>query len=90
MQYIFDDNIINLQYKLKSIESALDTIIFSCKHHKKLAFDVEDSFYDKELYDLDPDGFHENCLEIFKDISYHYTWMETFGFPMYILWPSIL
>ncbi len=69
MQYIFDDNIINLQYKLKSIESALDTIIFSCNHHKKLAFDVEDSFYDKELYDLDPEGFHENCLEIFKDVS---------------------
>lgn len=69
MQYIFDDNRVDLQYKLKSIELALDTIISSCKHHKRLAFDVEESFYDKEIYDLDPDGFHENCLEIFKDVS---------------------
>ena len=69
MQYIFDDNIINLQRKLKTIELALDDIICTCKHHKKLAFDVDKSFYDKELYDLDPDGFHENCLEIFKDVS---------------------
>lgn len=69
MQYIFDDNIINLQRKLKTIELALDDIICTCKHHKKLAFDVDKSFYDKELYDLNPDGFHENCLEIFKDVS---------------------
>ena len=69
MQYIFDDNQVDLQYKLKSIELFLDTIISSCKHHKRLAFDVEESFYDKEIYDLDPDGFHENCLEIFKDVS---------------------
>lgn len=69
MQYIFDDNQVDLQYKLKSIELALDHIITVCKHHKNLAFDVEKSFYDKELYELDPEGFHENCLEIFKDVS---------------------
>lgn len=69
MQYIFDDNQFDLQYKLKSIELALDHIITVCKHHKNLAFDVEESFYDKELYELDPEGFHENCLEIFKDVS---------------------
>lgn len=69
MQYIFDDNQVDLQYKLKSIELALDHIITVCKHHKNLAFDVEESFYDKELYELDPEGFHENCLEIFKDVS---------------------
>lgn len=69
MQYIFDDNQVDLQYKLKSIELALDHIIIVCKHHKNLAFDVEESFYDKELYELDPEGFHENCLEIFKDVS---------------------
>ena len=49
MQYIFDDNIINLQRKLKTIELALDDIICTCKHHKKLAFDVDKSFYDKEI-----------------------------------------
>ncbi len=65
----FDDNQVDLQYKLKSIELALDHIITVCKHHKNLAFDVEESFYDKELYELDPEGFHENCLEIFKDVS---------------------
>lgn len=69
MQYIFDDNQVDLQYKLKSIELALDHIITVCKHHKNLAFDVEESFYDKELYELDPEGFHENCLEIFKEVS---------------------
>ena len=68
MQYIFDDNQVDLQY-IKSIELALDHIITVCKHHKNLAFDVEESFYDKELYELDPEGFHENCLEIFKEVS---------------------
>lgn len=69
MQYIFDDDQVDLQYKLKRIDAALDKIISSCDHHKRLAFDVEESFYDKELYELDPDGFHENCLDIFKDVS---------------------
>ena len=69
MEYIFDDNTINLQYRLKTLERALDDIICSCKYHKKLAFDVDKSFYSKKLYDLDPDGLHENCLDTFKDVS---------------------
>lgn len=69
MQYIFDDNQVDLQYKLKNIELTLEHIITVCKHHKELAFNVEESFYDKKLYELDPEGFHENCLEIFKAVS---------------------